>query len=756
MMGTIPFLVAALAVGGVTSRVERRAFRTYPYSDPDPVPATAEKRYPYHRHDGTTAQATTQEWLTVTIESDRLRLTFLPEIGGKLWGAVDKVTGRDFIYFNPVIKFRNIGMCGPWTNGGIEFNFGIIGHSPTTAVPVRWTVRENDDGSVSYFCGDSEKICGTVWQVETRLAAGQDFFTTHTLWNNDSGLPAPYYHWKNAGFSMWDDPELVFAGDVQIGHEGDAHPWPYDRKGRFLAHVAENDFGGNKSYHIVSGDPRYYAIWWRGLGLGAYHASDFGETYGRKIWLWALSREGKIWDGLLTDDGRNDMELQAGRAFNQPRRKTYQTPFKHPTFSPGRTDVFEETWGVVRSREEATRHWAETNGLARPVTAPANFDWQSAYGHFVRGQQALRERDDRVAAAELSASLAKEPTFVPALVLSAELALRRGEYAKARDFAGRALAVDTYDPAANYLDGLAASAQGDVPTALERLGLAAYSAEYRVAARCEMARLYRLRGDKANAARCIEEALASDPRSIAALKLKGDFATLREVWPTYAERDDGAFLAGLSRAYAGKDVATLKSLSAQPTAFVFPYSREHLAALDWAAANDGSWKFKYLRAILAAYFADEEKADSLLSECEEADDPTVFLYRASRRTGAARVIDLRRAQALGDSWRVGCALADHYADEKDYAAVLATTTDYLVRFPKTNPLEIRHAKALNALGKYRQCIEFLNGVSILPSEFGDNAVDVWQEAWRKLGDDKMAETYPEHLGAGKPFPKEED
>ena len=65
-----------------------------------------------------------------------------------------------------------------------------------------------------------------------------------------------------------------------------------------------------------------------------------------------------------------------------------------------------------------------------------------------------------------------------------------------------------------------------------------------------MARLYRLRGDEVNAERCIEEALTSNPRSIAALKLKGDAETLRKVWPTYAERDDGAFLAGLSRAYA--------------------------------------------------------------------------------------------------------------------------------------------------------------------------------------------------------------
>ena len=51
-------------------------------------------------------------------------------------------------------------------------------------------------------------------------------------------------------------------------------------------------------------------------------------------------------------------------------------------------------------------------------------------------------------------------------------------------------------------------------------------------------------------------------------------------------------------------------------------------------------------------------------------------------------------------------------------------------------------------------MEFLKGVQILPSEFGDNAWDCWHEAWKNLGDDEMADTCPENLGLGKPFPEE--
>ena len=71
-------------------------------------------------------------------------MTVLPEIGGKIWAAVEKSTGRSFIYDNHVVKFRDIAMRGPWTSGGIEPNYGIIGHTPNCATPVDYVTRTGD------------------------------------------------------------------------------------------------------------------------------------------------------------------------------------------------------------------------------------------------------------------------------------------------------------------------------------------------------------------------------------------------------------------------------------------------------------------------------------------------------------------------------------------------------------------------------------------------------------------------------------
>ena len=117
------------APGRSSVRVVEREMLTYPYSAPKEVPDFG-RIYPYHRYDGYTAEGRMQKWEMVEMENDYIKLWIMPGVGGKIWGAVDKRTGREFIYFNHVVKFRDVAMRGPWTSGGIEMNFGIIGHSP--------------------------------------------------------------------------------------------------------------------------------------------------------------------------------------------------------------------------------------------------------------------------------------------------------------------------------------------------------------------------------------------------------------------------------------------------------------------------------------------------------------------------------------------------------------------------------------------------------------------------------------------------
>ena len=522
----------AFAASSVTEGLVKMP--TYPFSDPDPVPCTSERRYPYFRFDGSTAVATTQSWTCVTLENERVRVTAFPQIGGKVWGAVDKDTGHEFLYYNHAVKFRNIAMRGPWCSGGIEFNFGIIGHAPTSSTPVDWTVRKNSDGSTSYFASATEYVNGTTWQVEVNLPANADYFLTRTTWFNGANLPGPYYQWMNAAYSARGNPSFAFPGSAYIGHTGDAHGWNVDEKGRDLSVYGNNAFGHSKSYHVLNGDNRFYAVWWPEAQFGSYHYG--AEKYGRKIWIWALSREGAIWENLLTDSDGQYVELQSGRAFNQPSLESALTPFKHPEFAPGATDIFEERWGVVRDAAHLASLTANCAHVERPLKMPEDFDWTTAYGLYLYGQQALRTRDDRKGEQLLNDCLAKEPHFVPALTALAGLAARRGDYGAVRSLCARALAVDTYDPLANYLDGFAAHAVGENDVARERLLLAAYSPLCRVSAYALLAKGALRAGDWAAAADFSMKSTQSGSFNfdallvrIVAARKRGDTASARNI-----------------------------------------------------------------------------------------------------------------------------------------------------------------------------------------------------------------------------------
>src|ERR1035437_9056163 len=68
---------------------------TYPFSDPNPIPEFG-KIYPYFRFDGYSENGVFRNWKMVEMENDFIKLWINPSIGGKIWGAIEKSTGKEF------------------------------------------------------------------------------------------------------------------------------------------------------------------------------------------------------------------------------------------------------------------------------------------------------------------------------------------------------------------------------------------------------------------------------------------------------------------------------------------------------------------------------------------------------------------------------------------------------------------------------------------------------------------------------------
>ena len=343
------FSFSSIAQHDAVIRQYKKVFTTYPFSDPNPIPNPDLKIYPYFRYDGFTDKPVQKEWKVIELENDFLKIMILPEVGGKIWSAIEKSTGRSFIYYNHVVKFRDVAMRGPWTSGGIEANYGIIGHTPNCATPVDYTTIKKDDGSVSCVIGVLDLLTRTHWRLEINLPKDKAYFTTKSFWFNASGVEQPYYSWMNTGIKVKGNLQYIYPGTHYLGHEGEYSDWPINKQnGKDISWYENNNFDGYKSYHVFGKYTDFFGAYWRDddFGMGRYSTHD--DKLGKKIWIWGLSQQGMIWEKLLTDTDGQYSEVQSGRLFNQSADNSTFTPFKHRGFMPYASDVWTEYWFPVK------------------------------------------------------------------------------------------------------------------------------------------------------------------------------------------------------------------------------------------------------------------------------------------------------------------------------------------------------------------------------------------------------------------------
>ncbi|MCK5210565.1 MAG: DUF5107 domain-containing protein, partial [Cyclobacteriaceae bacterium] len=313
------FIFEKKALGQNATIIEEiKSIKTYPYSDPSPLPSVAISKkifpfYPYSFFDGYTRKSENMDWTVVTLENDFIEVTVLPGVGGKVWGAIEKSTGKDFIYLNHVLKFRSIGIRGPWTSGGIEHNFGLdLGHAPWTASDVDYVLKENPDGSVSCVVGGLDLASRTQWRVDIRLPKDRAYFETNSMWYNPTPLHDAYLSWENTAYHTGDDMQFYFPGTHHIGHGGKVSPWPIDIDGNNLDMYRENNFGTSKSYHVFGMYPSWFGAYFHNSEFGSGHWAPYDDAPGKKIWIWSLARDGAIWEDLLTDTDGQYIEAQSG------------------------------------------------------------------------------------------------------------------------------------------------------------------------------------------------------------------------------------------------------------------------------------------------------------------------------------------------------------------------------------------------------------------------------------------------------------
>lgn len=426
------------AQSGVRVWEEPLTLPTYRLEAPDSNPMFythesyqgAEKRiYPYPFQDRVTDIREERTYKALYLENDYIRLSILPELGGRLFSAIDKTNNYEIFYHQHVIKPALIGMLGAWISGGIEWCV-FHHHRNTTFMPVDYTLAENPDGSKTIWFGETERRHRMKWLIGVTLYPDKSYIEATVKLFNRTAVPQSILYWANVAVHANDDYQVLFPPSVQFAtyhSKNDFSHWPIsdetyrgvDYKGvdlswwknhpapiSFFAWNLQEDFSGGYDH---------------GKQAGVVHVGNHHVVCGAKLWEW--SPGGRMWDKILTDDDGPYAELMVG-AFsdNQP---------DYSWIKPYEVKTFKQRWYPVRdiggfknaNLNAAVNLELDKNGTAK-VGFCATLQYSKAKVLVAAGEKSLLERTidigpDKPFTCEVTVPSGAKETDLKASLLSA-------------------------------------------------------------------------------------------------------------------------------------------------------------------------------------------------------------------------------------------------------------------------------------------------------------------------------------------------
>ena len=294
---------------------------TYEVGKAEKSPIFLEKRvyqgssgvvYPYPVIESISNEKTDKEWLAVWLENEYIKVMILPQLGGRIQMAYDKIKQRHFVYYNHVIKPALVGLTGPWISGGIEFNWPQH-HRPSTYLPVDCDIAENEDGSVTVWVNEMERMFHQKGMAGFTLRPGCAYLEIQGRVSNRTPLPQTFLWWANPAVEVNDDYQSVFPPDVNAVFDHGKRAvssFPIATgtyyKMDYSAGVDISNYKNIKvptSYMAVNSKYDFEGGYENDTKGGMLHVASHHFSPGKKQWTWGNGDFGRAWDRNLTDDG---------------------------------------------------------------------------------------------------------------------------------------------------------------------------------------------------------------------------------------------------------------------------------------------------------------------------------------------------------------------------------------------------------------------------------------------------------------------
>lgn len=381
--------------------IEKVVIPTYRIGKPEKNPMFLEKRvyqgssgvvYPHPVIEKIDDEKQDQEYNAVFMENEYLRIMILPELGGRIQRAYDKVRKRDFVYYNRVVKPALVGLAGPWISGGIEFNWPQH-HRPGTFSPVDFTIEENADGSTTVWVNETELMFRTKGLAGFTLYPGKAYLEIKGKLFNRTPFPQTFLWWANPAVKVNEHYQSVFPPDVYAVFDHgkrDVSDFPIATGTYYKVNYAPGT--DISRYSTIPVPTSYMAIRSKYDFIGCYehdtqagmlHVADHHISPGKKQWTWGNGDFGFAWDRNLTDEDGPYIELMTGVfTDNQPDFSWLQ---------PNEQKTFEQYFmpyasiGVVKNATKEAMLSMEAKGNALHIKVYATAVYNHAKLRLLRG-----------------------------------------------------------------------------------------------------------------------------------------------------------------------------------------------------------------------------------------------------------------------------------------------------------------------------------------------------------------------------------
>jgi tetratricopeptide (TPR) repeat protein len=337
--------------GEVSVWLEEVTIPTYEIGKAEKNPIFLEKRvyqgssgavYPYPVIEKIADEKTDKVYHAVFLENEYIKIMILPELGGRVQMAYDKIKQRHFIYYNQVIKPALVGLTGPWISGGIEFNWPQH-HRPSTFLPVDYTIEHNADGSVTVWVSENEKMFHQKGMAGFTLHPGKAYLEIKGKLYNPTPIPQTFLWWANPAVAVNEHYQSVFPPDVHAVFDHgkrDVSTFPIAMGTYYKIDYSEGvDISNYKnipvptSYMAINSEFNFVGGYENDTQAGVLHVASHHVSPGKKQWTWGNGDFGKAWDRNLTNEDGPYIELMAGVYTDNQPDFTWLQPYEEKTFT---------------------------------------------------------------------------------------------------------------------------------------------------------------------------------------------------------------------------------------------------------------------------------------------------------------------------------------------------------------------------------------------------------------------------------------